>query len=110
MPNWDSRVTLGGETDLLGRSRLVVQWRYRNAELDSICRAYGVLASAVAQSGLGEVEFEPDLLDSVQRALVPQGGHHIGTMRMGDDASSGVVDLPRALCGRHGGSSDFGLR
>jgi choline dehydrogenase-like flavoprotein len=31
-------------------------------------------------------------LDSVQRALVPQGGHHIGTVRMGDDASSSVVN------------------
>jgi choline dehydrogenase-like flavoprotein len=91
-PSWDSRVTLGSETDSLGMPRLVVQWRYQNAELDAICRAYRVLASAVAQSGLGEVELEPDLLDSVQRALVPQGGHHIGTVRMGDDASSSVVN------------------
>jgi choline dehydrogenase-like flavoprotein len=92
MPSWDSRVTIGSETDSLGMPRLVVQWRYRNAEPDAICRAYRVLASAVALSGLGEVELEPDLLASVQRVLVPQGGHHIGTVRMGDDASSGVVD------------------
>jgi choline dehydrogenase-like flavoprotein len=92
MPSWDSRVTLGSETDSLGMQRLVVQWRYQKAELDAICCAYRVLASAVAQSGLGEVELGPDLLDNVQRALVPQGGHHIGTVRMGADASSGVVD------------------
>jgi choline dehydrogenase-like flavoprotein len=102
LPSWDSRVTLGGETDSLGMPRLVVQWRHQNAELDSICRAYRVLASAVARSGLGEVELEPDLLNSVQRALVPQGGHHIGTARMGDDASSGVVDPNGEVWGCHG--------
>ena len=102
MPSWDSRVTLGSETDSLGMQRLVVQWRYQKAELDAICCAYRVLASAVAQSGLGEVELEPDLLDSVRRALVPQGGHHIGTVRMGDDASSGVVDPNGEVWDCHG--------
>jgi choline dehydrogenase-like flavoprotein len=92
MPNRDSRVMLGSEMDSLGMPRLVVQWQYQNSELDAICRAYRVLASAVAESGLGEVELGPDLLDSVQRALVPQGGHHIGTVRMSDSVSSGVID------------------
>ena len=53
MPNSDSRVTLGSETDSLGMPRLVVQWRYQNAELDAICRAYRVLASARCQIGSG---------------------------------------------------------
>jgi choline dehydrogenase-like flavoprotein len=102
MPNWESRVTLGRETDSLGVPRLVAQWRYQNSELDAVCRAYRLLASAVAESGLGEVELEPDLLDSVQRALVPQGGHHIGTVRMADNASSGVVDPNGEVWNCHG--------
>jgi choline dehydrogenase-like flavoprotein len=102
MPSWDSRVTLGSETDSLGMPRLVVQWRYQNAELDAICRAYRVLASAVAQSGLGEVKLEPDLLESVQRVLVPQGGHHIGTVRMGAGESAGVIDPNGEVWGCHG--------
>jgi choline dehydrogenase-like flavoprotein len=92
MPNADSRVMLGDETDSLGMPRLVVRWKYRDTELDAICRAYRLLASAVAKSGLGEVQLDPELQDSVQRALVPQGGHHIGTVRMGSDSSVGVVD------------------
>jgi choline dehydrogenase-like flavoprotein len=92
MPNWHSRVTLGDERDSLGMPRLVVQWTYEDAELDAICRAYRTLASAVSQAGLGEVVLEPDFAASVQRALVPQGGHHIGTVRMDSDPAYGVVD------------------
>ena len=92
LPNPDSRARLGEGTDSLGMPRLVVEWRYHEAEVDAICRAFRVLASAIAQTALGEVRLEPDLRASVARALVPQGGHHIGTTRMGADASSGVVD------------------
>ena len=45
---------------------------------------------------------QPDLRTSVARALVPQGGHHIGTTRMGSDASSGVVDPNCELWGVRG--------
>ena len=102
MPNSDSRVLLGNDTDPLGMPRLVVQWRFRNAELDSICRAYRVLSHAVARSGLGEVHLDAGLLESVQSALVPQGGHHIGTARMGADASASVVDTHGEVWGTHG--------
>lgn len=92
MPNRDSRVTLGRDIDRLGVPRLMVQWRFRDSELDGICRAYRVLSSAVAGSGFGEVRLDSPLRDSVQRALVAQGGHHIGTARMGPDASAGVAN------------------
>jgi choline dehydrogenase-like flavoprotein len=102
LPNADSRVLLGSNTDPLGMPRLMVQWRFRDTELDSICRAYHVLAAAIAKSGLGEVQLDPDLLDSVQRALVPQGGHHIGTTRMSADGSTGVVDKNGEVWGVRG--------
>ena len=92
MPTRESRVQLGTETDRLGLPRLLVQWRYQPADLEGICRAFRVFASAVSESGLGEVAFGPDLRETVQRALVAQGGHHIGTARMGGDPQSGVVD------------------
>jgi choline dehydrogenase-like flavoprotein len=102
MPNSDSRVMLGADADSLGMPRLVVQWRFRDTELDAICRAYRVLASAVAKSGLGEVQLDPELPDSVRGALVPQGGHHIGTVRMSADASTGVVDTNAEVFGTRG--------
>lgn len=102
MPNWESRVTLGRETDKLGMPRILLRWRYDEAELESICRAYRVLACAVAQSGLGDVVLDPDLAGSVGRALVPQGGHHIGTVRMDDDPRHGVVDPNSEVWGCRG--------
>jgi choline dehydrogenase-like flavoprotein len=102
MPNSDSRVLLGNNTDPLGMPRLVVQWRFRDAELDSICRAYRVLSHAVARSGLGELQLDAHLLESLQRALVPQGGHHMGTVRMGADVSTSVVDTHGEVWGTHG--------
>lgn len=102
MPNADSRVLLARETDPFGVPRLVVQWQFRDIELDSICRAYRTLAAGVAKSGLGEVQLDPDLPSAVQRALVPQGGHHIGTVRMGADAHTGVVDRNGEVWGTHG--------
>jgi choline dehydrogenase-like flavoprotein len=102
MPNSDSRVMLGNDADSFGMPRLVVQWRFKDSELDAICRAYRVLASAVAKSGLGEVQLDPDLPYSLRRALVPQGGHHIGTARMGADASTGVVDTNCEVWGARG--------
>lgn len=92
MPNFESRVKLGSDTDPAGMPRLVVQWKFFESEIDAICRAYRVLAASVAASGLGHVELEPDLKDSVRRVLVAQGGHHIGTARMGLDASVSVVN------------------
>ena len=92
LPNPESRVLLGAETDPFGMPRLIVKWRFHAAELASICRAYDVLGSAFTASGLGTVSFGPDLRETVGGALVPQGGHHIGTTKMGVDPASGVTD------------------
>jgi choline dehydrogenase-like flavoprotein len=92
MPNPESRVLLGNEVDPFGMPRLLVRWQMRDTELDGICRAYRLLATAVAKSGLGSVLLDPDLPGSVERALCPQGGVHIGTVRMGSDPQTGVIN------------------
>jgi choline dehydrogenase-like flavoprotein len=102
MPNAESRLLLGGETDPFGMPRLVVRWQMRDSELAWICRAYRVLAVAVGKSGLGEVRLDPDLPASIEHVLVPQGGHHIGTVRMGADPRTGVVDPNGEVWGTRG--------
>ena len=102
MPNPKSRVLLGPETDPFGVPRLVVQWQMRDSELAWICKAYRVLEAAVGKSGLGVLRLDSDLPGSVAKALVPQGGHHIGTVRMDADPQTGVVDQNGQLWGTHG--------
>ncbi len=51
-----------------------------------------MLQREFARTGAGRLEFDPDrLLDQV-RGGHPVGGHHIGTARMADAPSGGVVD------------------
>jgi choline dehydrogenase-like flavoprotein len=102
MPNRESRVLLGTETDPFGVPRLIVQWQMRDTELAWICEAYRVLEAAVGKSGLGVVKLDPDLPRRVAETLVPQGGHHIGTVRMGADPQTGVVDQNGQLWGTQG--------
>ena len=102
MPNRESRVLLGHETDCLSVPRLVVEWQMREHEVASICRAYQALAVAVAEAGLGTVQLDPNLANAVLGALVPQGGHHIGTVRMDADPSTGVVNRNGEVWGTRG--------
>ena len=102
MPNPELRVLLGDKIDPFGMPRLVVRWQMRDSELDWICRAYRVLAAAVSRAEVGTVRIESDLLGAVQRALVPQGGHHIGTVRMGATLHTGAVNPSGEVWGTRG--------
>jgi choline dehydrogenase-like flavoprotein len=102
MPNRESRVLLGSEPDPFGVPRLTVQWQMRDSELAWICEAYRALAAGIDNSGLGHVKLPPDLPARVAEALVPQGGHHIGTVRMGGGPETGVVDPAGQLWGTKG--------
>jgi choline dehydrogenase-like flavoprotein len=102
MPNPESRVMLGNETDPFGVPRLLIRWQMRDGEPDGICRAYRALAAAVAKSRLGRVRLDVELASVVQSALVPQGGVHIGTVRMGADPQSSVVDRNGEMWGTRG--------
>lgn len=101
-PNADSRVLTGNEVDPFGMPRLIVQWRTQDRDGESICRAFTLLAAAFAASRLGSVRVDADLPATVSRAVVPQGGHHIGTARMGDSPASSVVDPNGEVWGTKG--------
>jgi hypothetical protein len=101
-PNFESRVLLGSETDPFGVPRLVVQWRTAERDIVSVCRAHNMLAAAVAKSGFGTVQLNPDLQSRVRSIAVPVIGHHIGTARMGLDPRAGVVDANAEVWGTRG--------
>ncbi|HEY4122049.1 MAG TPA: GMC family oxidoreductase [Byssovorax sp.] len=92
-PDPESRVTLGDEKDALGVPRLVVDWRARPIDSESLERTCALFADAVRSSGIGAAAWAP------AAKLQATGGHHVGTTRMSDDPARGVVD---ASCRVHG--------
>lgn len=91
-PNADSRITLGAERDRLGMQRPVIDWRTREEDYAMIARGLRTIQRAF--SGSASVEYQLDdasFLEDVA-ACTRIGGHHIGTVRMAEDPSQGVVN------------------
>ncbi|MBV8166564.1 MAG: GMC family oxidoreductase, partial [Alphaproteobacteria bacterium] len=98
-PDPASTIELGGLRDEFGMPELRVDWRANDADVDSVCRSYGVLQRALARSGLGELRLEPERLADTIRHEGAVGGHHLGAARMADSAANGVVDRDGRLFG-----------
>ncbi len=99
-PNPQSRVYLGPERDALGVPRLVLDWRLDEIDKRTIRVLMQAFDSELRRLRLGWLDPEPWLDDqeSVWRfdpaiSNHPIGGyHHMGTTRMADHPSRGVVD------------------
>jgi choline dehydrogenase-like flavoprotein len=103
VPNPDSRVSLSERTDALGMPRLVVDWRYTDADIRTVATSLRLLQQELSRSALGELTFDHDEADveTVIRRDGALGGHHIGTTRMSSDPATGVVDGNSRVFGMH---------
>ena len=93
LPKPDSRVTLTQDSDAFGLPRLAIDLRYTEADTTPLIRAHDCFASWLRRTGLGEMTWSVPL---EQRAahIIDQcydGHHQIGTTRMGETATTGVV-------------------
>jgi choline dehydrogenase-like flavoprotein len=99
-PNFDSRVRLSQDKDMLGMPRVALDWRTSSIDVRSTAGLVAALGRECRRLGLGEVEPADWLRDGktewVTDALIsthPIGGyHHIGTTRMSHDPRTGVTD------------------
>ena len=98
-PNPASRIYLGEERDALGMPRLVADWRYLPQDVATVQGALRLLADDLAASGLGRLDYAPDEVETEMVRYGAYPGHHIGTVRMGTDPASSMVD---ADCRIHG--------
>ena len=91
-PDPNSRVTLGEQRDALGMRRLVIEFRYSAADIESVLRTHQLLGAHLGRLGLGELHF----LAADPRAAIDRqatdGIHQIGTTRMSQRPEDGVVD------------------
>ncbi len=90
-PNPDSRVTLSTQRDALGLPRLKLDWRLTDQDRRSFYTHLRSLALEFGALGSGRLrETIADQSDWPQP--VSGGSHHMGTTRMSDDPSRGMVD------------------
>lgn len=94
-----SRVTLSEQRDALGLPRLRVDWRWDHEDIDSVRRSLDLMAKELRASGVAELRYQPETLESELLRFGAYGGHHLGTTRMGQDVRTSVVD---AHCQVHG--------
>ncbi|MGI9484674.1 MAG: FAD-dependent oxidoreductase [Geminicoccaceae bacterium] len=93
-PNPQSRVLLDDERDALGLRRLQLDWRLSELDKRSIRDLAFLIGAEFGRLQKGRVGLPRWLLDETPRDDDPilGGYHHMGTTRMADDPSTGVVD------------------
>ncbi len=90
VPNQRSRVALSRSLDHLGAPRARLHWQITDQDRRSIVRSTQILAEAIRDAGLADVEV---LVDEPAPGFAPDGQyHHLGTTRMSRDPRHGVVD------------------
>lgn len=91
-PNPASRVLLDDTADALGMPRIKIDWQYLLQDVHTVSRALAILAKDFAVSGIGRLDYDPALVETEMTRYGAYGGHHIGTVRMGSDPRSSVVN------------------
>lgn len=91
-PNPQSRVRLGDRRDALGMPRLHIDWRYTAGDVRTVTHAYRVVADEFARTGAGRFEHADEEVEQTIRFNGAYDAHHIGTTRISDTPSTGVVD------------------
>ena len=89
-PYKDSRISLYGEVDSLGVKKVKLSHRVNEDDFAKIANTFKAFAHQIGELDLGRFSY----IDP-RDAFMAQGGgasHHIGTTRMADDSSDGVVD------------------
>jgi len=93
-PNPSSRVLLDRDRDALGLQRLKLDWQLSEIDKRSIRELAVLIGVELGRLGKGRVGLPRWLLESAPADSDPilGGYHHMGTTRMADHPSEGVVD------------------
>ncbi|GAB6841078.1 choline dehydrogenase-like flavoprotein [Methylorubrum rhodinum] len=101
VPNFNSRVSLGRETDALGLPRVHLDWRHSPVDIRTAEVALSLLDGALRRWGRGRLDYDPAGVAHHMLRDGAYGGHHIGTARMGATPAAGVVDTECRVHGVH---------
>jgi choline dehydrogenase-like flavoprotein len=91
-PNRDSRIMLDDKRDALGLRRVRVDWRLNDLDRHTHRVLGAVAGNRLAQTCAGQFAPAPWTVDAHASSDVHGTAHHMGTTRMAEDATQGVVD------------------
>ncbi|MBA2665907.1 MAG: GMC family oxidoreductase [Trueperaceae bacterium] len=92
-PNPDSRVTLGDDRDALGQRTTRLDWRLNELDERTMVQATWSLGRALGLSHQGRLRLKEWVMEHAGSWEGMYGGsHHMGTTRMSQDPTRGVVD------------------
>jgi choline dehydrogenase-like flavoprotein len=94
-PNPESRVTLSpSQTDRLGVNRVQVKWLLSTQVQRTFDRTIAIIADEMRLGGVAEIDLDPPIEGGAWPSSLEKEGtwHHMGTTRMHDSPTQGVVD------------------
>ena len=95
IPHPDSRITLShNQKDRFGISQAVIDLRFDQQDVDSVIRSHQLLDQALRSNKIGHLRYwytESQLSDAIWKQAA-DGFHQIGSIRMGHDPATSVVD------------------
>lgn len=96
LPDPESRLTLAaGTRDALGQPRLRIDLRFSEADAAAVLRAHAALEAWLLRNRLGRLAWhqpDPEARAAAVLARAMDGAHQVGTIRMGADPATSVVD------------------
>jgi choline dehydrogenase-like flavoprotein len=94
LPHPGSRLTLSETVDRLGLPRLRIRLAFAEADAAAVLRAHDALGDWLVRNRLGRIEHRAPEAARVAAVLAEakHGNHQVGTVRMGSDRRSAVVD------------------
>lgn len=95
LPEASSRLTLGESSDRLGMPRLVHDLRFSDRDAASVLAAHDALEGWLTRNRLGRLDYyaaDPAARAANVFAEAKHGTHQVGTIRMGTDRATAVVD------------------
>jgi len=99
-PDPDSRISLADSRDALGMPRVRVDWRLGDLVKHTFDRTVAIVGKEMSDSGIADVTYDPPQLGREWPDSIEGTWHHMGTTRMNDSPTQGVVD-------RHGRMHDL---
>jgi choline dehydrogenase-like flavoprotein len=92
LPRRQSRISLTKDTDALGMRKASIHWEIGEDDVRTI-RTIGMeVAKRFADSRLGYVKLNEDLMGDPSKLYIHPHAHHMGTTRMASKPGDGVVD------------------